>query len=50
MIGRDGKVVLVKHGGNLREVSTLHITRLKGTSNEVNEEEEEEVDSEWRIR
>ena len=30
VIGRDGKVVVVKHGGNVREVRRVHITGLKG--------------------
>ena len=38
MIGRDGKVVIVKQGGSLREV-----TRLRGKKEaEVADEEEEE--------
>ena len=48
VIGRDGKVVVVKHGGNVREVTRVHITRLKGTSNEENEEEEEEEELDGR--
>src|ERR1044072_409318 len=30
VIGRDGKVVIVKHGGTLREIARVHITRLAG--------------------
>ena len=34
VIGRDGKVVIVKHGSNVREVRRVHITRLRGTKGE----------------
>ena len=43
-------MVVVKHGGNVREVSRVHIARLRGTSNEVNEEveiESGESDEDW---
>ena len=30
MIGRDGKVVIVKQDGSLREVTRVYITRLQG--------------------
>ena len=30
MIGRDGKVVIVKQDGSLRGVTRVHITRLQG--------------------
>ena len=40
MIERKAKVLMVKHGNNLREVSRVHIKRLRGINNEVNEEVE----------
>ena len=43
VIGRDGKVVIVKQGGSLREVTRVHMTRLGGKKEaEVAYEEEEE--------
>ena len=42
VIGRDGKMVLVKQGGTLTEVTRVHITRLKGRK-EAEESDEEEV-------
>ena len=30
VVGIDGKTVVVKHGGDLREICRVHITRLKG--------------------
>ena len=30
VIGRDGKVVIVKQGGSLREITRVHMTRLGG--------------------
>ena len=41
--GRDGRVVLVKQGGMLREVTLVHITRLRGRR-EAEEEEEKGLD------
>ena len=38
MIGRDGKVVVVKH----HNVRRVHMMRLKGTVGEESEEENEE--------
>ena len=42
MIGKKEKVVVIKYRGNVREASKMHITRLRGTNDEVSEEEEEE--------
>ena len=54
VIGKDGKTVIVKHGGSLREVARIHITRIKkeggveeeevkeGEENDRGEGEEEE--------
>ena len=42
VLGRDGKVVLVKQGGSLKEVTRVHITRLRGlrgTEDDVGEDE-----------
>ena len=42
VIGRDGKVVIVKQDGSLREVTRVHITRLQGKREaEVDEGEDE---------
>ena len=30
VISRDGKNVIVKHGGMLKEVARGHVTRIKG--------------------
>ena len=47
MIGRDGKVVNVKQGGSLREVTGVNITRLRGKKEaEVADEEEEATEEE----
>ena len=42
VIGRDRKVVGVKHWGNVREVRRVHITRLRGIEGDRCEEEKEE--------
>ena len=48
MIGRDGKVVIVKQGGSLREVTRMHITRLRGMKKaEVVDEAKEELVTVW---
>src|SRR6201990_1293693 len=41
VIGRDGKVVIVKHGGTLREIARVHITRLAGCGQKRVDEETE---------
>ena len=49
VIGRDGKVVIVKQGGSLREVTRVYITRLRGKKEaELADEEEgtEDVEEE----
>ena len=38
----EHKIDGYEQGKNVREVSRVHITRLQGTNDEVNEEEEEE--------
>ena len=48
MIGKEGRVVVVKQEGNLRKVSKLHITRLRIKREEVMEEEEEGQNEEKR--
>src|ERR1700755_1664326 len=40
VIGRDGKTVIVKHGGTLREIARVHITRLAG----IEQKDEKESD------
>ena len=37
VIGRDGKSVVVKHGGAIREVARVHITRISGKKALVSE-------------
>ena len=34
MIGRDGKTVVIKHGGLLRNMTKIHITRIQGLQGE----------------
>ena len=43
MIGRDGKVVIVKQGESLRQITRDHITRLRGKKEEEVDDEEEEA-------
>ena len=45
VVGVDGKTVIVKHGGDLKEICRVHITRLRGIGaslpkNEVNQVKE----------
>ena len=56
VISRDGKAVVVKHGGNVRKVRWVHISRLRGTEREEEKEgeieegeeiEDGETDEEW---
>ena len=42
VIGRDGKMVVVKHGGLLRNVTKVHITRIQGLLGEEEGEMEED--------
>lgn len=44
VIGRDGKTVIVKHGGSLRRVKRIHVTRINKEC-EVNDEEDENGDT-----
>ena len=44
VIGRDGKTVVVKHGGLLRTVTNIHITRIQSYGKA--EEEREKAESE----
>ena len=39
IIGRDGKVVLVKHGALIREVNKIHITKLQKAGEKMEEKE-----------
>ena len=40
VIGLDGKIVVVKHGGSVREIARVHITRISGKRKMTKEIEE----------
>ena len=42
-IGRDGKHVKLKHGGMLREVARVHVTRMKGEEDQERETKSEDT-------
>ena len=50
VIGVDGKTVMVKHGGSIREIARVHITRVQGIQKASNEREKKdcEKDSETK--
>ena len=47
IIGRDGKTVVVKHGGLLMSVSKIHITKIQDYGGEKSEREEAERERSW---
>ena len=42
VIGRNGKTVMIKHGGLLRNVTKIHITRIQSGTEDTPEKEEVE--------
>src|SRR5678816_2603950 len=49
VIGRDGKTVIVKHGGTLREVARVHITRLAKVPLKDTDDNEDSVTGEDEV-
>ena len=50
VIGTDGKTVVVKHGGSVREIARVHITRLIGAKEKDKDKRQTEVIQEGRRR
>ena len=43
LIGKDGKNVIVKHGGILKEVVRIHVTRIKKGKRKTKKEKWEKM-------
>ena len=50
VIGTDGKTVVVKHGGSVREIARVHITRLTGAKKKEEDKRQPEITEEERSR
>ena len=48
MIARDSKVVIVKQGRSLREITRYYITRLRGKKESEVDGKEEELEMVWK--
>ena len=50
VIGRDGKTVVVKHSGLLRNVTKIHITRIQGFTEDKTEGRDKENEENTDLR